>query len=179
MLSEIIHFWMINMWSEKCEILRETLIKFLEICAPDLTNTGKFLRGGDFSNVLVMEESMMQDHIHIDSGHSHTDAGHTHNDTGHTHPYEDRGSFFEKFILRFRQNFTFLISHITNPKMYTLTSHFSYHVSHFKSLIYIHIFTFYSLYFAVRNVICEAHFTFPRCQMWFVKQTWNVNSNFF
>ena len=57
---------------------------------PDLTTTGKFLRGGDFAQVLDMEEAMIGDHVHIDSGHSHSDAGHTHEDGGHTHPYEDK-----------------------------------------------------------------------------------------
>ena len=56
---------------------------------PDLTTTGKFLRGGNPSQILDMEESMIQDHVHIDLGHSHTDAGHTHADSGHTHPYYD------------------------------------------------------------------------------------------
>ena len=56
---------------------------------PDLTRSGKFLRGGNASQVLDMEESMIQDHMHIDSGHSHTDAGHTHDDSGHDHPFED------------------------------------------------------------------------------------------
>ena len=60
---------------------------------PDLTTAGKFLRGGDFTQVLQMEEAMIQDHLHIDLGHTHNDAGHTHNDTGHTHPYEDKGRF--------------------------------------------------------------------------------------
>ena len=56
---------------------------------PDLTTTGKFLRGGNPSQLLDMEDSMIQDHVHIDLGHSHTDAGHTHADSGHQHDYYD------------------------------------------------------------------------------------------
>ena len=60
------------------------------LATPDLTNTAKFLRGGSFSEVLDMEESMMQNHTHIDPGHSHTDKGHSHTDGGHSHSYVDR-----------------------------------------------------------------------------------------
>ena len=102
-------------------------------------------------------------------------------------PSETRGRFFENLDSRFPQNFTFHISQITLPKMYTLISHFSNHISCFTfqiSLLDPYL-AFYSLYLEVWSEICdlwnekwESHFTFPRCQMWFVKQTWNVNSNF-
>ena len=59
------------------------------LATPDLTNTAKFLRGGSFSEVLDMEESMMQNHTHIDPGHSHSDKGHSHTDGGHSHSYID------------------------------------------------------------------------------------------
>ena len=85
------------------------------------------------------------------------------------------------------QNFTLLTSHIDHRKMYNLTSHFSYHISRFTFQIpHLHTYlTFYSLYLVVWSVICEvgnvkweSQITTPRCQMWFVKQTWNVNSIF-
>ena len=55
-----------------------------------------------------------------------------------------------------------------------------FHITHLHTFL-----TFYSLYLVVWSVICEvgnlkweSHFTIARCQMWFVKQTWNVNSIF-
>ena len=45
---------------------------------PDLTNTAKFLRGGTMTQVLEMEDAMLQDHNHIDPGHNHQDNGHSH-----------------------------------------------------------------------------------------------------
>ena len=98
-----------------------------------------------------------------------------------------RSTFFQKFNSRFTQNFTLLTSHIDHRKMYNLTSHFSYHISRFTFQIpHLHTYlTFYSLYLVVWSVICEvgnvkweSQITIPRWQMWFVKQTWNVNSIF-
>ena len=59
-------------------------------------------------------------------------------------------AFSQKFNSRFTQNFTLLTSHIDHRKMYNLTSHFSYNISHFKSLIYIHI-----LQFTLYIMLCE------------------------
>ena len=64
---------------------------------PDLTSTGKFLRGGSFSEVLDVEGPMMQDHTHVDPGHTHSDRGHTHADGGHSHTYLDRGAIQSTF----------------------------------------------------------------------------------
>ena len=55
---------------------------------PDLNNDGRFLRGGRIQDVLLMEDSILQNHFHEDDGHVHTDAGHTHADTGHSHGYQ-------------------------------------------------------------------------------------------
>ena len=60
---------------------------WMGITTPDLNSQGRFVRGGLLSEVLDMEESMLQDHLHLDTGHSHTDSGHTHVDAGHTHAY--------------------------------------------------------------------------------------------
>ena len=89
--------------------------------------------------------------------------------------------FFEKLNSRFMQNFTLLTSHFDHPKMYTLTSHFSYHISHFKSLIYIHI-----LHFTLYNLLCEvwsvkwemwnenhkSQFPDGKCDLWNKHETW-------
>ena len=45
---------------------------------PDLNGDERFLRGGSMSQVLTLEEHMVQDHMHQDPGHSHTDTGHGH-----------------------------------------------------------------------------------------------------
>ena len=57
------------------------------LTTPDLNSEGRFVRGRLLSEVLNMEESMLQDHLHVDAGHSHTDSGHTHVDGGHAHQY--------------------------------------------------------------------------------------------
>ena len=49
-----------------------------------------------------------------------------------------RCAFFQTFKSRITHNFTLLTWHIDHPKMYNLTSHFSYDISHFKSLVYIY-----------------------------------------
>ena len=75
--------------------------------------------------------------------------------------------------------FTFHIPLIENCTWTSLTSHFSNHISYY--IMYIFCFISCILPF----MICEmwngkwdSHFTFLRCQMWFVKQTWNVISFF-
>ena len=57
------------------------------LSTPDLNTEGKFVRGGRVQDVLTIEDSMIQDHVHTDAGHSHSDSGHTHTDGGHSHSY--------------------------------------------------------------------------------------------
>ena len=51
---------------------------------PNLNGEQRFLRGGASDKVGQLEDSQLQDHVHMDKGHSHQDAGHTHVDVGHT-----------------------------------------------------------------------------------------------
>ena len=62
-----------------------------------------------------------------------------------------RSAFFQTFKSRFTQNITLLTSHIDHPKMYNLTSHFSYDISRFTFQIpHLHTYlTFFSLYLVV------------------------------
>ena len=109
MWSERIHFWMSDMWNEKCDILRETWTQFFEKLAP----------GAHFSkNLIHVPRKISHFSLHI--------------------------SIIKKCIISLH------ISHIT------------FHVSHFKSLIYIHI-----LHFTLYILLCE---------VWSVKwEMWNEN----
>ena len=52
---------------------------------PDL-NGGRFLRGGEDKEVLLLEEDQVQEHLHTDPGHSHTA---TSTSKPHSHGYLD------------------------------------------------------------------------------------------
>merc|ERR1712098_548908 len=67
---------------------------------PNLNNAGLFLRGGDQSSVLEVEESMLEDHEHTDGGHSHScqassvaePHSHTYNAWPNKYHYTDSGT---------------------------------------------------------------------------------------
>ena len=101
----------------------------------------------------------------------------------------DVGKAFSRSRVHFSKNwihisreipqFTFHIPLIENCTWTSLTSHFSNHISYY--IMYIFCFISCILLFMIcemGNGKWDSHFTFLRCQMWFVKQTWNVISIF-
>ena len=101
----------------------------------------------------------------------------------------DVGKAFSRSRVHFSKNwihisreipqFTFHIPLIENCTWTSLTSHFSNHISYY--IMYIFCFISCILLFMIcemGNGKWDSHFTFLRCQMWFVKQTWNVISFF-
>ena len=101
--------------------------------------------------------------------------------------FKSGAHFSKKMYSRFTHNFTFLTSHIDHPKMYTLTSYFSYHISICWTfqISNLHSYrAFYSSYLVVWNVICEmrnvkweSHFTFPRNCVWLFAYRWHCLTN--
>ena len=89
------------------------------------------------------------------------------------------GAHFSKNLIHVSREisqFTFHISLIENCAWTSLTSYFSNHISYY----FMYIFCFIScillfIMCEMGNVKWDSHFTFLRCQMWFVKQTWNEN----
>jgi len=61
---------------------------------PNLNGENRFLRGGYDGDVLTMQDDMVLDHAHIDSGHQHTQSSHDHNSS----PYE--GDHWGNFVVQ-------------------------------------------------------------------------------
>ena len=92
---------------------------------------------------------------------------------------------FPKIQLTFHAKFH--ISHSTYHSSKIVHEHLSLHISQitfhilnfpFTLIIYIYCFISCIMMWEVGNVKWDSHFTFLRCQMWFVKRTWNVNKSF-